>query len=92
VLNLIIGDADAVLSCTAWGDAATLLSKQCDRAFSTLEAEGKWPYVLMKGMEVVVQSKTTKLSATPAASMTALRLDLRWGGDAGLNAGRCIVA
>ena len=83
MLNLIIGDADAVLSCTAWGDAATLLSKQ---------AEGKWPYVLMKGMEVVVQSKTTKLSATPAASMTALRLDLRWGGDAGLNAGRCIVA
>lgn len=77
MLNFIIGDAEAVLSCTAWGDAATLLSKQCERAFATFEAEGKWPYVHMKGMEVVVHSKTTKLSATPAASMTAVRLDLR---------------
>ena len=44
------------------GDAATLLSKQRERAFSSFEAEGKWPYVVVKGMEVVVQSKTTKLS------------------------------
>ena len=78
VVNFIIGDGQAVLSCSAWADAATLIGKQCDRAFANFETDGKWPYVQLKNMETAAVGKTVKLTSTASASLTALRRDWCW--------------
>ena len=57
----------------AMGGHGDPLAEACETAFASFEKDGKWPYVVIKGFELVSHGNTVTLSATHAASLSGVR-------------------